>query len=340
MSYYTDTQRELAQAGIQEGELAIYTGTVNPLHLETLDIYFICANAFVFCWKDGTAEQLHGPHFDPDTNGLCALEAEIGEDRYTFLRNRKTGYIRQTAGPAKPVVLGNLGAIPLRVDTLLGKFEVPAGTILRLDENAPKRKSHKVLLRFAPSKKQPLNSAALWDGKNWRQLNICKESSASDDDFNVIVRDGYTVVQFLTIRDHIIHMAVSPEPNPDYEIYVTGDEVNTVTFEFDRREYRDGLPMPTRRTLNLLADIEIFDIVKVQQASTPKELRKCVLELADLTAESPSTKRMSENNLESDTDLDRFPDETVPHTRLRTLAKLYQSGTVLPQAEPPENFPE
>lgn len=344
MSYYTDTERELAQAGIQEGELAIYTGTVNPLQFDTLDISSRSFSAYVFFWKNGTAKQLRGPYFRPDINGLCTLEAALDGNRYAFLRDRKTGYIRQTAGPAKPVVLGNLGAIPLKADTLLGRFEVPAGTLLRLDENAPKRKRHKVLLRFAPSKKQPLQSAALWDGKNWRQLNICKESSASDDDVdadvNVIVRDGHTVVQLLTVRSNMIHMAASPEPNPDYEIYVAGDEVNTVTFEFDRREYRDGLPMPVRRTLDLLADINIFDIVKVQQASASKELRQCAVELADLTAESPGPKGILENNLRSGTGLDRFSDETVPHARLSALAKWYQSGTALPQAILPEIFPE
>ena len=129
MTYYAYTKKELPRYGIQEGELALYTGTVNSRQAGTLSPNANSQNVYVYLWRDGQPQELGG-QFQSDGEGLDVLRVWTGAEEYTFLRDRPSGYLRQVSGPAKPIVVANLGAIPLRVDTLLekGRFVVYAGT--------------------------------------------------------------------------------------------------------------------------------------------------------------------------------------------------------------------
>ena len=50
MTYYSDQDKELSQAGIQEGGLAIYTGTVNPRQTQSLNPNSNRSDAYVYLW--------------------------------------------------------------------------------------------------------------------------------------------------------------------------------------------------------------------------------------------------------------------------------------------------
>lgn len=284
MDYFSCLDKELSQAGIQEGELAVYTGTVNPQQARSLGYNANSRNAYTYLWQDGCALELN-ERFHPDRNDLEVLSVQAGEGEYTFLWDSPSGYIRQTAGPAAPIVVANIGAGPLRVDTRLGKFTVHAGTMLRLDENAPRREKKKVLLTVSPQYERPLKSAELWDGGAWRRLNIREEPAAAGGIRSLAVLDGSAIVQYMEVnRKREILMMDAPEPDPDYEIYVTKQTGGLVTLCFNRTDYREGRVVQRARTVSFTGwgRQVVYDLQRLRESQTEAEVNQCAAELPNL----------------------------------------------------------
>lgn len=289
MIYHSNMEKEMSGLGVQEGELAIYTGTLNPHQTNGLSSG-ASRNAYVFRWQDGQPQELH-TCFWCDGTGADVLDVQAGEERYLFLRDHPSGYIQQTAGPAVPIAVANLGAIPLRVDTFLGKFTVHAGTMLRLDENAPRREKKKVLLTISSQYERSLKSAEIWDEGVWRRLNICEEAFDADAGRSFIVRDGSAIVQCVLVNSkREILMMDAPEPDPDYEIYVTERTGDRVTLCFNRTDYRDGRVVQRTRTVSFTRWGEqiVYDLQKLREAQTQDALNRCTAELPNLPDEEES----------------------------------------------------
>lgn len=283
MNYFSYQDKELSQVGIQEGELAVYTGTVNPRQMGSLGRDTHKRNAYTYRWQDGRSLELDA-QFQNDRAGLDVLDVQAGEGHYVFLRDRPSGYIRQIDGPVAPIVVANFGAIPLRVDTLLGKFTVQAGTMLRLDENAPQREKKKILLTVSSQYERPLKSADFWDGGAWRPLNICEGAFNAGEGRSFTVRDGSAIVQHMVVngkREFL--MMDAPEPDPDYEIYVTAQVGDKLTLCFDRRDYRDGQVVQRSRTVAFgsWGQPLAYDLQKLRESRTEKEVYLCRAELPE-----------------------------------------------------------
>ena len=290
MIYYSIMKKEISRLEVQEGELAIYTGTVDPRQANGFSLDSGKRNAYVFLWKDGQPQELYA-EFHLDGDGLDVLDVSAGEEKYTFLRDHPSGYIRQIDGPVAPIVVANFGAIPLRVDTLLGKFTVQAGTMLRLDENAPQREKKKVLLTISSNPEQALKSAEVWDGNGWRRLNICNGESDAYAGRSFIVRDGSAIVQqveqvSVNGKRKTLMMDV-PEPVPDYEIYVTGQAGDWVTLCFNRTDYRDGQIIQRARTVSFTnwGERVIYDLQRLKESRTQDAANQCATALPGLTPE-------------------------------------------------------
>lgn len=281
MTYYSCTDKELAQFGIQEGELAIYTGTVNSRQPATLSPGVNSKNAYVYIWQDGRPRELDAC-FQCGSAGLDVLEIQTDAEEYTFLRDKPSGYIRQIEGPAKPVTVANIGAIPLRVDTFLGKFMVYAGSMLRLDENAPRREKKKVLLTVSSRYDQPLKSAEIWDGVIWQRLNIREEPFVPGVGGRFAVLDSSAIVQYMEINEkREILMMDSPESDPDYEIYVSVAVSDWVTLRFNRTDYRDGQVVQRSRKIpyGVWGEPVIYDLQKLRESLAHNAVRQCTAEL-------------------------------------------------------------
>lgn len=348
MTYYSFSDRELSQLGLHENELAIYTGTINPQSSGTLSPGADSKNVYVYIWQDGQPRELDAC-FRLDRAGLDVLEVRAGEEEYSFLRDQPSGYIRQVSGPARPITIANLGAIPLRVDTLLGKFVVHAGSALRLDENAPRREKKKVMLTVSSGFDQPLKFAGVWDGTSWRRLNIREEPFAANEGHRFAVLDGSAIVQSLEVnRKREIFMMDSPEPIPDYEIYIFAEASDWVTLRFSRTDYRDGRAVRRSRTIphDRWGKDVIYDLQKLRESLAQSLVGRCtadlleVLELRGLTAETllpdDQTRGFSQKRkrpLNSD--------------KLREFLEIEDESDEQPLAseealipEPPESFPE
>lgn len=284
MTYCAYTERELPRLDIQENELAIYTGTTNPQSSGTLSPGVSGKNAYVYTWQDGQPRELDA-RFRRDRAGLDVLEVRIEEEEYVFLRDKPSGYIRQVSGPARPITVANLGAIPLRVDTFLGKFMVYAGSVLRLDEHAPRREKKKVLLTVGSRFSQPLESAELWDGTSWRRLNIREEPFSAGEDRRVAVLDGSAIVQSLEINGkREVFMMDSPESDPDYEIYIFAEAGDWVALRFNRTDYQDGRVVQRSRTIphGGWGKTVIYDLQKLRESPAQNGVRQCAAELPDI----------------------------------------------------------
>lgn len=297
MNYFSYQDKEMSQAGIQEGELAVYTGTVNPRQADGLFPDPGKSNAYVYLWQDGQKLEL-GKQFSQDG----VLDVQVGEETYTFLRDGPSGYIRQTAGPAAPIVVANIGAIPLRVDTFLGKFTVHAGIMLRLDGNAPRREKKKVLLTIGSQCGGPLEGAELWDGGAWRRLNIREDPVADDRERRLAVLDGSAIVQYMSVNGKgEILMMDAPEPDPDYEIYLTSQAGEWVRLRFNRTDYQDGQVVPRARSIffGKVGEPVAYDLQKLRESRTEAEAYHCLAGLpagweAELAPAGPSRPPLSD----------------------------------------------
>lgn len=348
MTYYSYTKKESSQLDLQENELAIYTATTNPRNPGTLSPGTNSKNVYVYIWQDGQPRELDAC-FRRDRVGLDVLEVRAGEEEYSFLRDQPSGYIRQVSGPARPITIANLGAIPLRVDTLLGKFVVHAGSALRLDENTPRREKKKVLLTVSSRFDQPLKSAEIWDGTSWRRLNIREEPFAANEGHRFAVLDGNAIVQSLEVnRKREIFMMDSPEPIPDYEIYIFAEASDWVTLRFSRTDYRDGRVVRRSRTIphSRWGEAVIYDLQKLRESLVQSSVGQCtadlleVLELRGLTAEA----LLPDNRTENFALKRRRP---LNSDKLREFLEIEDESGEQPLAsekalipEPPENFPE
>lgn len=360
MIYYSIMKKEISRLEVQEGELAIYTGTVDPRQANGLSPDSGKRNAYVFLWKDGQPQELYA-EFHLDRYGLDVLDVSAGEEKYTFLRDHPSGYIRQIAGPAAPIVVANLGAIPLRMDTLLGKFTVHAGTILRLDENAPQREKKTVLLTVSSQQEQPLTSAELWDGNTWRRLNIREEPADANEERSLTVLDGSAIVQYMSVNSkREIWMMDAPEPDPDYEICVTAQTGGLVTLRFDRTDYREGRVVQRARTIfcTRWGEPVAYDLQKLRESRTAAEAYLCSAKLPGLPAGWEADFDLTEQGgppagsgpqafLEDEDGADAPPFEpgetavesrweAPPDTLLQPTLKIRD----MPVPEPPEDFPE
>lgn len=368
MTYYSYEKKELSQAGIQEGGLAIYTGTMNPRQTHNLSPNSNSSNAYVYLWQDGRPLELNAC-FQCDRAGLDVLEVQAGEEKYTFLRDKPSGYIRQMTGPAKPVIVANLGAIPLRVDTFLGKFTVHAGTMLRLDENVPRRGKKKVLLTVSSQYERPLKSAELWDGGVWRHLNICEGASNAYADRSFIVRDGSAIVQYMEVNSkREILMMDAPEPDPDYEIYITGQIGDWVTLCFNRTDYRDGQVVRRARTVSFTdwGEQVVYDLQRLRESQTQNAANQCTAGLPGLPPEGETypapekrARPLISDRLKEFLEIEDRPNEPPFESGridienqqeerghgdsvscLTEPARACQGNYEMPAPEPPEDFPE
>lgn len=350
MTYYSYTKNECAQLGIQENELAIYTGAPNPRNSGTLSPGANSKNAYVYIWQDGQPWELDAC-FRRDGADIDVLEVQTGEEEYAFLRD-KSGYIRQISGPARPITVANLGAIPLRVDTFQGKFMVHAGSALRLDENAPRRETKRVLLTVNPRSGQFLTSAELWDGASWRRLNIRADSDVFGTDRNLAVLDGNAIVQYLEVsRSRPILVMDSPEPDPDYELYITGEIGGRAALRFQRTDYQSGRVVQRVRILHFSRWGEpiVYDLQKLRESPAQIGVEQCtaelpgvpdIFELPELAAETPFPDDRTENFAPKG----RHP---LNSDKLREFLESKDKSDEQPLAsekalipEPPENFPE
>lgn len=361
MIYYTYTEKEISRLEVQEGELAIYTGKVDPRQANGLSSDSGKRNVYVFLWKDGQPQE-RCAEFHLDRDGLDVLDVSAGEEKYTFLRDHPSGYIRQIAGPAAPIVVANLGAIPLRVDTLLGKFTVHAGTILRLDENAPQREKKTVLLTVSSQQEQLLASAELWDGDAWRRLNIREEPADANEERGLTVLDGSAIVQYMSVNSkREIWMMDAPEPDPDYEICVTAQTGGLVTLRFDRADYREGRVVQRARTIfcTRWGEPAAYDLQKLRESRTAAEAYRCSVKLPGLPAGWESDFDLTEQSGPPDGNEPQAflededgpgappsePGETVVESQREapppdTLLQPARKAQEMPVPEPPEDFPE
>ena len=364
MNYTSYQVVELMRAGIQEGELAIYTGTVSPNQTHSIGRNTQRRNAYVYVWEDGQPVE-RDAQFQNDRAGLDVLDVQAGEGNYAFLRDRPSGYIRQIAGPAAPIVMANFGAIPLRVDTFLGKFTVPAGTMLRLDENAPQREKKRVLLTVGAQDDPLLKSAEVWDGTGWRRLNIRREPYTIGEGQGFIVLDGAAIVQQAAVHyERQILLMDAPESDPDYEIYVTAQGWGMVTLSFDRRDYKGGRVVQRTRTIcsTSWGERVVYNLQKLKETRTEAEANLCRIELSELPGPPAGAEPQP---MESGT-LDEFldaedepveepvvlpePDEyeaneaepegSAIDSLLAALEGSQQGPQAAPVPEPPEGFPE
>ena len=367
MSYYTYTKKELSQSGIQEGELAIYIGRKNPRQANSLSSDAKsrgAQNAAVYLWQNSQPQELDNC-FQCDKAGLDVLEVQVGEEEYAFLRDAPSGYIRQISGPAKPIIVANLGGPPLRVDTFLGKFTVYGGNILRLNESTPRRGKKKVWLVLSSRYEQPLECAELCDGTVWRRLDICEENLSSEAEYSLTIRDGSAIVQHMTVNDkREILMMDPPEPNPDYEVYVSTKIGDLATLRFNRSDYRDGQVVQRVRTIPHAreGDPVTYDLQKLRESPTQGAVSQCAFELLKWREASISEKRpypLYSDKLKAFLEGKNKPDGTVlgasePDTEsgyekceptnglscLAALARACQKAKGLLGPEPPEDFPE
>lgn len=368
MTYYSFSERELSQLGLQENELAIYTGTTNPQSSGTLSPGINSTSCYVYAWQDGQPRELDAC-FRRDRAGLDVLEVRAGEEEYAFLRDKPSGYIQQVSGPARPITIANLGAIPLRVDTLLGKFVVHTGSALRLDENAPRREKKKVMLTVSSGFDQPLKFAGVWDSISWRRLNIREEPFAANEGHCFAVLDGSAIVQSMEVNGkREIFMMDSPEPNPDYEIYIFAEAGDWVTLRFSRTDYRDGRAVQRSRTIphDRWSKDVIYDLQKLRESPAQSSVGQCtadlleVLELQGLTAEtllpddqirefarqrmrpliSDKLREFLENENKSGEQQRKDYGCSDADSFLSELPPAHQDGQKMPIPEPPENFPE
>lgn len=266
-TYYAHFNEELMGAGIQPGELAIYTGTVRD-GIRSGPSTGDSSNAYVYCWQGEDVQDLDVRFQD----GI--LEVSAHEDHYVFLRNGSGNFLQQVSGPAKPVVIGNIGADAIRVNTPLGKFLVPAGAMLRLDRGAPlQREKKKILLTFSDDtrRESSLKSALILEGERWRPLNICAKYQMA------VVKDGAFTVQTLAMEGSTLK---DPPCDSDYEVYLrTADNCSVV--HFDGIGMMDEGLTRVERDFVLHEDV-IYDFQRLRQAPTIKLMRQCTVRLPGL----------------------------------------------------------
>lgn len=283
ITYHAYTARELPKAGIEDGEIAIYTGTIRgglcggPT---TSD----CARAvYVYRWVDGCGAGDVATDSTGDGDGPHVLDFTAGTDHYVFARNGARTFLRQLSGPAKPVVVGNIGADPIRVDTKMGKFMVPAGTVLRLDRNTPfQRERKKVLLTFGGrgDRENLVESALVLEDGRWRPLNIC----ASDG--IIQIKDGPFVVQTLACaRCPSTVTLKDPPSDPDYEIYFRRTAHLWPKVRFAGLGMKDEGLTRKHHDFHPNGDV-IYDFQKLRQAYTEAQMRQCTAQLPGLEGQN------------------------------------------------------
>lgn len=278
-TYYADTRRELPKTGIQPDEIAIYLGTVRDGLRDGPSLVENKQSAYVYRWTGDEAEEIDA-EFVEDGIGASVLDFTAGTDRYTFIRNGAKNYLKQFDGPIKPIVIGNIGADPVRIATCLATFTLPAGTAFRLDLDAPvKWEPKKVLLTFSGRDSEfPLESALLLEGARWRPLNICAKGSSFQ------IKDGPFVVQTLryTRYSNTVELE-NPARLPlasDYLVYFRAvDSELCVCFTGcgmrDEGFCRKDHSFSPRRNV-------IYDFVELCKAPTASLMARCTAQLPGL----------------------------------------------------------
>lgn len=275
MNYYY-YEEELIGAGMQLGELAIYTGIVldglrgGPCTCDH------SSNAYVY-WREEEGIQELDTRFQDNV-----LEASVQEDHYVFLRNESGNFIQQVSGPAKPVVMANIGAGAIRVDTPLGKFLIPAGAVLRLDRDAPlQREKKKVLLTFSDEIGcgNGLGSALILEGGRWKPLNICADNGL------VKIEDGAFTIQTLT-PDGGSYLSLSvtlkdPPLDSDHEIYLRSTAAPWFRVRFAGVGMKDEGLARVHHTFRLEQN-EIYDFQRLRQTPATELMRQCTAHLPGL----------------------------------------------------------
>lgn len=302
-NYYSFFGRELPKTGIRTGELALYLGTVTKGFCAVPSNCEDRRNVYVYLWKDGSSEDL-GVRFvyeemqvDNVERGSYVLKVEVADERWVFLRNDRGDRIRQVAGPAKPVVIMNIGAETVWVDTFLGKYSVPAGTCLRLEENTPQREKKKVLLTVDGSSSEGGSSAKMsaliLDGERWRPMNICAGGmmeGGSRSRGSEQILDGTFVVQTFSRLGWAKVILDDMPSDPDHEIYIRSmrDGSEGAEMHFYGVGMRDDGLGRKKQSLRFQKGI-IYDLQKLRQAPTLELMEECTAELPYLEQLGTST---------------------------------------------------
>ena len=273
MSSYYHYEEELIGVGMQLGEIALYAGTILRDGLRDGPSPCGPRNVFVFSREEEGILDLDLQFWDN------TLKVSVHEDYYVFLRNEQGDFIQQISGPAKPVIVANIGAKAIRVNTLLGKYLIPAGAMFRLDRDTPlQRERKKVLLTFSDEAEQTqfLQSALMLDGGRWKPLNICADMD------KVKVRDGSFTVQTLTLRsrgDNDVKLE-DPPVESDYEVYF-----RSMTDWFEVRFAGVGMKDEgLGRKHHTFSPIQnkIYDFQRLRQAPATKLMHQCTARLPGL----------------------------------------------------------
>lgn len=283
ITYYAHTERELPCAGVQPDDLVIYIGTIRDRDklLDGPTSSDCSSKAYAYRWTGDEAEDID-VDFTVDSTESCILDITAGVEHYAFLSNEVRSFLRQVSGPEKPVMVANIGADAIRVDTFLGKYSIPAGMILRLDENAPRRENKTVLLTFADQRPMgsPLKSAMLLDGARWRPLNICVSGGSPVK--SIQVKDSAFAVQTLAYNIHGSVIKLKDPPNdPDYEIYFRCPTDWGLKVQFAGLGMKEeGL---IRKHIHFSPEPgAIYDFQKLRQAPTVALMEQCTAQLPGL----------------------------------------------------------
>ena len=286
ITYYAYAERELPYAGVQPDDLVIYTGTIRDSLLNGPTSVSCSSKAYAYRWMGDWAEEINIDFTEEthildaisgtkDDGGYHVLDITSGAGHYVFLLNKARTFLRQVFGPKKPVVVANLGADAIRVDTFLGKYSIPSGTVLRLDESAPQREKKSVLLTFGEKQRvgSPLESAMLLDGVRWRSLITYANDSS------IQVKDGPFVVQTLTYHGCESGVTLKDRPvDSDYEIYFRYSTQWGPKVRFAGLGMKDeGL---NRKHRHFYPECGvIYDFQKLCQAPTIALMKQCTVQL-------------------------------------------------------------
>ena len=294
MTLHAFSAKEMRRLGAQNGEIIIFStfwldrsGSVFGATGKVHDPKFTSGGDYAFRYNSGTPDDWKELRVECGKNGngmrtMTVHTSTLGDvETYRFEMEPRNNLLVQTGGPAKPFIIANFGTMPLRVETISGRyFTVPCGTIRRL-EGTGLRAKKKVLLTIQRDGLAPCASAELscMDG-SWRKLDIIDYES---QDVLEVNDDGAIVVQLrsnyegLTVLERL-------EKDPEYELYI---RKRRCPVKRCTKRLVKGVPGYGEVCIEGLRDEVIYDFGKLCQGLA---LEQCVIDFPNVrpmqTAES------------------------------------------------------
>ena len=273
---YCFTAKEMRRLGAQDGEIAIFSmfgGRDNCFHATGVDGEL--SGQKYYAYQFDAAQPTHTTDLSISSRTEDGLEtltvhskSTLGSaegEPYRFEREARNNLLVQVGGPAKPLILGNFGSRPLRVNTISGgKFTVPCGMIRRL-EGTGNRPKKKVLLTFAQWDDDALTSEVLGTDGSWRKLNItdrCGLWEVSDDGAIVAQIKHREWKRSVTLLERL-------EKEPDYDVYLRRE--NGVEIRRYAMRLVDGLPGYGEVEINGLEPGTVYDFGKLRAGMAPEQ---------------------------------------------------------------------